>query len=84
MLKSQIEAVKKGIKNPRITLNEKVLDGIKNLNLDQEVVLTLTGKVYEISRETYYDYNMEIEVGYKKERPKILKADFEIIKAEVK
>lgn len=84
MIKEQVKAVSSKIKNPTICLNEKVLSDIKKLKIDQEVTLILKGKVSELSRERDYDYDMSIPEKKMLEVPKILKADFEIMKAEVK
>lgn len=82
-IKEQIKAISNKIQNPKICLNEKVLDGIKNLRLDQEVTITITGKVIEVSRETDWS-EMPMDTNSKKEPKKILKADFEITKATIK
>lgn len=82
-IKEQVKAISNKIQNPKICLNEKVLDGIKNLKLDQEVTITITGKVIEVSRERDWS-EMSTVSEVKKEPKKILKADFEITKATIK
>lgn len=82
-IKEQVKAISNKIQNPKICLNEKVLDGIKNLKLDQEVTITITGKVIEVSRERDWS-EMPTVSEVEKEPKKILKADFEITKATIK
>lgn len=82
-IKEQVKAISNKIQNPKICLNEKVLDGIKNLRLDQEVTITITGKVIEVSRERDWS-EMSTVSEAEKEPKKILKADFEITKATIK
>ena len=79
MPKEQIQAIKKKIENPCITLIEKVMDGIQDLKLDSEIKDTAVLKVNEISRRPDFDYDMG-EEDYKKgkERPKVLEARFEV------
>lgn len=78
----QITAVSKRVRNPEITLTQKVLDGIKSLKIDDVVTLTLKAKVMEIGKESDYDFDIPIDSD--KIRPKILKARFEITSATKK
>lgn len=75
-IKQQIKAVKSKIRNPEIGLNEKVMDNIKDLTIDDEVKVSATLKVIEVSRENDYDVSFDDEAGEK--RPKILRARFEV------
>ncbi len=76
-LKEQLKAVKSKIRNPEINLNEKVMDNIKDLNVDEEIEVTATLKVLNIGREIDYDMPVsENKENY--ERPKILNARFEV------
>lgn len=76
-IKEQLKAVKSKIKNPEISLNEKVMDNIKGLTIDDEVNVTATLKVLSIGRERDYDVELSTDESYR-DRPKILNARFEV------
>jgi len=73
-IKEIVKSIKNKIRMPHITLNEKVLDGIKEMGVDDEVTLIVKAKVTEVSKEKDFDF----EVPNGKERPKILKVGLEV------
>ena len=80
-MNKQIEAVKRA-RMPEIRLDEKVLDGIKGLSLDEAVTITLEARVIEVGREADYDFDLPMKEG--EVRPKVLKACFAVKKATLK
>lgn len=78
MKKETKKALESKIRNPHIQLNEKVMDNIKDLTVDDEVIITATLKVTDIRRETDYDMPCNYEEEKRTEGPKILVAGFEV------